>query len=120
MARKRVVTRTIKGTEVSVLGINTETTEPETVTYVIPGNFQRAENEKAVYDYKKLLKAVKERYDTETFSNVKVVDAKNVDKLYGMFEDEFIAKAMEMDPKTRKFYDDDTETDTETETGEEA
>lgn len=115
MARKRVVTRTIKGTEVSVLGMNTETAEPETVTYVIPGNFQKVENDKAVYDYKKLLKAVRERYDTETFTNVKVVDAKNVDKLYGMYEDEFIRAAVEMDPKTRKFYGDDTEVETETE-----
>ena len=84
MARRSIITRTVKGTEVTVLGMNTETAEPENVTYVIPGNYEKVVDEKAVFDTKKLLKVVKASYDTETFANVKIVDCKNVDKIYGM------------------------------------
>lgn len=102
MARRSIITRTVKGTEVTVLGMNTETAEPENVTYVIPGNYEKVVDEKAVFDTKKLLKVVKASYDTETFANVKIVDCKNVDKIYGMWEEDFIANAFELDPKTRK------------------
>ena len=102
MARRSIITRTVKGTEVTVLGINTETAEPENATYVIPGNYEKVVDEKAVFDTKKLLKVVKEAYDTETFANVKIVHCKTGDKIYGMWEEDFIANAFELDPKTRK------------------
>ena len=93
MARKEIVTRTIIGAEVTVLALNTTTCEPFNVTYVINGNES---------DEKKLLKTVKKLYDTEEVSNVKVVSITSVNKLYGMWQEDFIANAMELDPNTRK------------------
>ena len=93
MARKEIVTRTIIGTEVTVLALNTTTCEPFNAVYVINGK----EN-----DDKKLLKTVKKLYDTEEVSNVKIVSTVAVDKLYGMWQEDFIKNAMELDPTTRK------------------
>ena len=109
MARRAIVTRTVSGTHVTVLGINVETAEPENRTYVLSGLYkvvdEKDENGTAIkthFDEKKALKDVKKAYDTDEFKNVKIVDHQQVDKLYGMWEEDFIANAMELDPKTRK------------------
>lgn len=107
MARRDIVTRTIIGTEVTVLALNTETCEPHNLTVVINGAWGNA-------DDKKLLKTVKNAYETETESICKVVAVHPVNKLYGMWQEDFIANAFELDPNTRKpFAVDNTETESD-------
>ena len=100
MARKRMITRTIKVTVVTVLGMSSKSESVRSVAYTIPGVFTKVMNGKVDFDYDKLLKAVKKRYDSEDFTNVKVVDAKQYAKLYGMPEEEFIKAAKELYPKS--------------------
>ena len=100
MARKRMITRTIKVTEVTVLGLSSESESARSVYYTIPGVFTKVINGKVDYDYDKLLKVVKKRYDSEEFTNVKVVGAKQYAKLYGIPEEEFIRVAKELYPSS--------------------
>lgn len=108
MARRAIVTRTVMGTQVTVLGLNTETAEPENRTYILSGAYRKETKDsdgkviKSVIDEKKLLKDVKKAYDTDNFQNVEIVDTQSVNKLYGMWEEDFIAHSMELDPVTRK------------------
>lgn len=90
---RNTVTRTIISTQVTVLALDTETAEPQNLTYEIAGTFK---------DEKKLLTAVQKLHDTDTLKNVKVVASAQKETLYGMTEDEFIAHAQPLDPKTRK------------------
>lgn len=84
MARKRMVTRTIKTSEIFVLLIDTEKLEPYNETVVIP----------AVYkDEKKLKKAVEELVVTDTVRLVDICNVNIVEKLYGMEEEKFIELA---------------------------
>ena len=100
MARKRMITRTIKVTEVTVLGLSSESESARSVHYTIPGVFTKVTDGKVDFDYDKLLKVVKKRYDSEYFTNVKVVGAKQYAKLYGIPEEEFIRVAKELYPKS--------------------
>lgn len=99
MARRAIVTRSISGTELSVLALDVVTAEPQTATYVLSGSFV---DKSGAVDEKKALKAVRKAYDTDDFKIVKVVDAKPIRKLYGMWEEDFINQAFELDPATRK------------------
>ena len=98
MARKRMITRTIKVTVVTVLGLSSESESARSVHYTIPGVFTKVTDGKVDFDYDKLLKVVKKRYDSEEFTNVKVVGAKQYTKLYGIPEEEFIRVAKELFP----------------------
>ena len=100
MARKRMVTRTIKVTEVTVLGLSSESESARSVHYTIPGVFTKVNDGKVDFDYDKLLKVVKKRYDSEDFTNVKVVSAKQYAKLYGIPEEEFVKVAKELYPNS--------------------
>lgn len=100
MARKRMITRTIKVTEVTVLGLSSESESARSVHYTIPGVFTKVNEGKVDFDYGKLLKVVKKRYDSEEFTNVKVVGAKQYAKLYGISEEEFIKVAKELYPNS--------------------
>lgn len=91
--RKAIVTRTIASTEVTVMGVNTETAEVENKTYNLSGVYSND---------KKLLKAVKSAFETDTFKVVQIVDSEQVSRLYGMYENDFLSNAMELDPETRK------------------
>lgn len=108
MARRAIVTRTVMGTQVTVLGLDTETAEPENRTYILSGTYRKESKDaegkviSSSVDEKKLLKDVKKTYDTDIFQNVKIVSVEPVNKLYGMWEEDFIANAMELDPETRK------------------
>lgn len=99
---RNTVTRTIVSTEVTVLALDTNTAEPQNITYEVAGTFKSAD---------KLLKAVQKLHDSDTFKNVKVVDFHEKETLYGMTEDEFIAHAKPLDPKTRKPIATDEATD---------
>ena len=98
MARKRMVTRTIKVTVVTVLGMSSTSESVRSVHYTIPGVFTKVTNGKVDFDYDKLLKVVKKHYDSEYFTHVKVVGAKQYAKLYGIPEEDFINVAKELYP----------------------
>lgn len=91
--RKPIVTRTITSTEVNVLCLNTETAEPFNKTVIVPRTYE---------DEKKLMNVVRGIIDNDTESAVKIVDSKVVTSLYGMYEEDFVAKAMLLDNETRK------------------
>lgn len=93
MARKAIVTRTIIGTQVSVMALDTESGKVNTLTYVLSGKIE---------DSAKALKAVQKTYDTETLKHAKVLELSPLNKLMGMWEEDFIANAFELDPQTRK------------------
>ena len=91
MARKaKMVTRTVKAKEVTVLCLNTVTAEPFNDTVTIFGNYKTKD---------KLMKAVSARLDTDEVKAVKIVAVNDINTLYGMTEDTFIANAH---PITRK------------------
>lgn len=86
MARKRMVTRTIKGTKADVLKVNVETAETFISTVVVSGTFK---------DNKSLLKAIAKN-DEEDVKTVAVISHETIQKLYGMPEDKFIMLADEV------------------------
>ena len=85
---KNMITRTIIGKEVTMLALETETAEPQNVTYTLSGKYK---------DSNALLRAVQKKYDTETLKHVSVVSANAVNQLYGMDESEFIRNALKLD-----------------------
>lgn len=85
---KNMITRTIVGTEVTLLALDTVSAEPQNVTYVLSGKFK---------DPKALLKAVQRKFDTDTLKHVSVVSTSAVNQLYGMNESDFIAHAVKLD-----------------------
>lgn len=95
----KYVTRTIVGTRVSTLNLNTETCEPHNESYLLPVKFDSA------ITNDKWLNKVKKIGDTDTDKVVSVVDVQPENKLLGMPETDFIANAVELDPETRKEYE---------------
>ena len=93
MARKPMITRTIKTTKANVLCMDIEKGEPFNKLVILPRTYN---------DEKKLLKVVKETVETDTIKAVHVVDKTEIETLYGMTEAEFIATAKELDAGTRK------------------
>lgn len=85
---KNMITRTIVGTEVTLLALDTVSAEPQNVTYTLSGKFK---------DSKALLKAVQRKFDTDTLKHVSVVSTSAVNQLYGMDESDFIAHAVKLD-----------------------
>ena len=100
-----LVTRAVVGTEATVKVIDLATDAISTVQVVIDKRF--AEDEKA-----KVRKAVVKQFaDREDVAVVTVVDFKQVNKLYGVKQEIFMANAIELDPETRKPLE--TKTDAE-------
>lgn len=86
--RTSMVTRTVLGTKVTALVMDTNTCEPSNVTYEIGGQYTNDE---------KLLTKVRKEHDTEDFKVVKIVDVEPFEKRYGMKESDFIAHAAELE-----------------------
>nr|DAI36896.1 MAG TPA: hypothetical protein [Caudoviricetes sp.] len=91
--RESMVTRTVIGTKVTVLAMDTNTCEPANVTYEIGGQCINGE---------KLLNKVRKEHDTEDFKVVKIVDVEPFEKRYGMKESDFIAHAVELAPLPKR------------------
>lgn len=91
--RESMVTRTVLGTKVTVLAMDTVTCEPSNVTYEIGGQHTNDE---------KLLKMVRKDYDTEDFKIVKILAVEPFEKRYGMKECDFIAYATELEPLPKR------------------
>lgn len=85
--KESMVTRTVNGTKVTVIVMDTNTCEPSSVTYEIGG--QHTNNEK-------LLNKVRKEHDTEDFKVVKIIDVEPFEKRYGMKESDFISHAAEL------------------------
>lgn len=91
--RESMVTRTVLGTKVTVLAMDTNTCEPSNVTYEIGGQHTNDE---------KLLTKVRKEHDTEDFKVVKIVAVEPFEKRYGMKESDFIAHAVELEPLSKR------------------
>ncbi len=123
MARKRMVTRTVTGTEAEVKVVVISKDEITNIKVTVGGEFT---------DNDKLLKAIKKQTETEDLKVLTIVSTTKIDKCYGMLESEFIKLAKELDPETRKALEtedtdegdteapSDEETETEAEATEEA
>lgn len=96
MARERMVTRSIDYKRVKVLCVDLTANETAFREYTYTGANKTEDG---------ILKALKKQYDNEDVSIVKILDIKEESKLYGMKEDEFISKAVELNPDTRKRLD---------------
>lgn len=84
MARKRVVSRTIKGLQVTTMTLNIVTAEPGNATYTIGNSFK---------DDEKLLSYIKKVYDSDETKNVAIVDKTVTCVKYEMNEDDYIKAA---------------------------
>lgn len=84
MARKPMITRTIKTTKVTVLGMDIVTAEPENRTVVLARTYPSME---------KLLVAAKTAVETDTYKVVHVVSSEVIEQLYGMPEQQFVELA---------------------------
>jgi hypothetical protein len=91
--RESMVTRTVIGTKVTVLAMDTNTCEPCNVTYEIGGQHTNDE---------KLLNKIRKEHDTEVFKVVKILAVEPFEKRYGMLEAVFIANATELEPLPKR------------------
>lgn len=91
--RESMVTRTVIGTKVTALVMDTNTCEHANETYEIGGSHVNDE---------KLLNKVRKEHDTEYFKIVKIVDVEPFEKRYGMKESDFIAHAVELEPLPKR------------------
>ena len=90
------ITRTVVGTKVSVIAVNTMTLSAEKKVLTIAGTFDSNE---------KLLKALKKLYDNDTEVISTVLSADKFEELYGLDEAIFMQYAVKLDAKTRKPID---------------
>ena len=81
MARKRVVSRTIKATRVTCRVINTETEEIDNVVYTLSTVWK---------DSEKALKKIKKEHETETEKIVSVVSMETIEEKRYMSEEDYI------------------------------
>ena len=85
MAKERFITRTIKTTEVIVLGMNTVTCEPFNEAVTLAGTYGNTEKAQ-----KKILAEAKEKIETEEKVVVKIVGVTEKETLYKVKEEDFI------------------------------
>ena len=85
MAKERFITRRIKTTEVTVLGMNTVTCEPFNEEVTLTGTYNSTEKAQ-----KKMLADAKEKIETEQKSVVKIVAVTEKETLYKVKEEDFI------------------------------
>ena len=102
MARKKhLITRNITTTVATVIAHDLETEETKNVQLAVSRTYNK-DNE--------LLKAVREKYESDTFKIACVVDAFVTVEKYGMSEDDFIAKAEIITKKSKDSeYDEEYE-----------
>ena len=93
MARKPMVTRTLKATRVTVLALDIETAEPFNEDVLLARTYK---------DENAMLKAVQNIFNREVASKkaVHVVDYVIEEHRYGMLEEDFIKLADEIEPLT--------------------
>lgn len=87
--RKPSITRTISTLNITVLGMDTVSCEPMTMTYPV------YESE-APKDAEKLFNYIRKMYETDTFKISAITDKKAVTKTYSMSLNKFIKEAEEV------------------------
>ena len=102
MARKVMVTRTIKITLVNVLCLDISTAEPCNKDFTLPGTMVDSEGK---LKEKAALKIIAEMCSNSTVKPVAVVHYEVVEKLYGMDEATFIANSVVLTPRTANEQD---------------
>lgn len=90
MARKAMVTRTVLATKCKYISMNPETLTSEEKHITLSGSYKNATD---------ALKKIKSLVNPEIELAVKMLDMEEDNKLYGMYEEDFIANAMELDEK---------------------
>lgn len=94
MARKYEVTRTIENTKFTVLVFNKTTAEAENLTFTVAGRYD--------VDDPKLARLAMKMIVAPELKFIEVVDAETDNKTYGITLNDFMEKAVELDPKTRQ------------------
>lgn len=93
MAKKYPFTRTIKKQTVVCLVFDKNTAEASNTTVTFPAPIE---------DEKKLFKACEKALDNEKTRLIEIIDTRIEEKVYGLTAEQFMAAAVELDPKTRK------------------
>ena len=91
MARIPMVTRTIQTTKANVLCVNIVEGEPFNKEVILPRTYK---------DEKSMMKVVEKMVNTDEIKAVHVVNTSVDEVLYGMTEQEFIASAKILPPRT--------------------
>ena len=102
MARKVMVTRTIKSTMVNVLCLDISTAEPCNKVFTIPGTMVDSEGN---LKEKAAMKIIAEMCSNSTVKPVAVAEYEVIEKLYGMDEATFIANSVVLLPRTANEQD---------------
>ena len=94
MARKFEFTRTIEATKAIALCFNKTTGEAENKSVMVSGAYDT--------DSKKLEKLVAKHVENDNTKFIEIVDTEVITKVYGISLEDFMANAVELDPKTRQ------------------
>lgn len=100
MARKPMITRTVKVTQACVLCLDIEQAEPFTKEITLPRTYKNDEH---------LLRAAHEAIDTENVKAVSISKSWVDEKLLGMTEELFVSMAKELPPRSKNADDSDGE-----------
>lgn len=90
MARKPMVTRTLKATKAGVLCVNTDTQTTSIVGVTLPRTYKCDED---------ALKVARDMIDTETVKAVRIMSREESETLYGMSEAKFMELADILPPR---------------------
>ena len=90
MARKPMVTRTLKATKAGVLCVNTDTQTTSIVGVTLPRTYKCDED---------ALKVARDMIDTETVKAVRIMSRVESETLYGMSEAKFMELADILPPR---------------------
>lgn len=96
MARKRMVTRTILGTEVVAITMTISDRATHEKTYTLNGRYENND---------KIMKVLRTS-ETEDEKIVTILSSKEIEKCFGMLETDFLKYAKELDLETRKELED--------------
>lgn len=91
--RERMITRTIKETNVKVMCVDVITADVTVMEYTLVGEFHKKED---------IMKTLKKEKETDEFKLVNIQTVETVEKLYGMAEADFIKLAKELPPRDTK------------------
>ena len=89
MARERMVTRTVKGTAVKAIACAIPEMKMEERTFIMGADFTP----------EKAIDQVRKAYENPNTSIVAILSMQNVEQLYGMSEEKFIANATAVPPR---------------------
>lgn len=87
--RKPSITRTIRTLNVTVIGLDLDTCEPETKTFPVYES-EAPKDEAKLFDY------IRKLYETDTFKISAITDKKAVTKVYSMSLSKYIEGAEEV------------------------